>query len=221
MSAPRMPVAAAALGYWAALPVLALASIPVLVVAVACAGAAFAGAPIVAAIAAAAVGPAWALLAAVAHRVVLGVRALGPADPASVRALPRLARATFAVGLRIVVVPVAAALLVAASAAAADAERVFLAALGVNAAALGGAVIVAPFAFAAMAAGAPDARAAWRIGAGVAAASPKVVIGTLAALVLVVTAARIAGTGVLLLLPAPLALVVAAATGAALERARA
>ena len=215
MSAQRPPVAAAALGYWAALPVLAVASIPVLVVAVTCAGAARAGAPVVAAIGAAVtLGPAWALLAAVAQGVVAG-------EPPSLRALPSLARASVGPGLRMAVVPVVAAALVAASIAAAAAAPFFIAPLAVNAVALGGTLLVTPFAFAAMAAGAPGARAAWRIGAGGAAASPRTVIGTLAALVLVATAARIVGTGVVLLVPASLALVAASATAAVLGRARA
>jgi hypothetical protein len=212
MSARRAPAAAAALGYWAALPVLVVASMPVLVVAVACAGAALGGAPVIAGVGAAVgLGPAWALLAAVAHAVVL-------AEATVVRALPRVARATFVPGLRLGAVPAVAALLVAASLSAADAEPLFVVPLAVNVAALGGALIVAPFAFAALAAGAPDARAAWCVGAGVAAASPRIVIGTLAALVLVGTAARLAGTGLLLLVPAPLAVVAACATAAVLGR---
>jgi hypothetical protein len=214
MSTPRSPVHAAALGYWAALPVLAVASIPVLVVGVACAGAALGGAPAYAGVAAIALGPAWVLLAAVAQGVV------AEATP-SLRALPQLARAMFVPGLRMVAVPLVAALLVVASVAATRAEPLFVAPLAVNVAALGGTLLVAPFAFAALASGAPDARSAWRVGAGVAAASPRVVIGTLAALVLVGTAARIVGTGVLVLAPAPMALAAASTTAAALAQARA
>jgi hypothetical protein len=214
MSTPRSPVHAAALGYWAALPVLAVASIPVLVVSVTSAGAALGGAPALAGVAALALGPAWALLARVAQGVV------AEAAP-SLRALPQLARATFAPGLRVVAVPLVAALLVVASVAATRAEPLFVAPLAVNVAALGGTLLVAPFAFAALAAGAPGARAAWRVGAGVAAASPRMVIGMLAALVLVATAARIVGTGVLLLVPAPTALAAASTTAAVVARARA
>jgi hypothetical protein len=214
MSTPRSPVHAAALGYWAALPVLAVASIPVLVVSVTSAGAALGGAPALAGVAALALGPAWALLARVAQGVV------AEAAP-SLRALPQLARATFAPGLRVVAVPLVAALLVVASVAATRAEPLFVAPLAVNVAALGGTLLVAPFAFAALAAGAPGARAAWRVGAGVAAASPRMVIGMLAALVLVATAARIVGTGVLVLVPAPTALAAASTTAAVVARARA
>jgi hypothetical protein len=214
MSTPRSPVHAAALGYWAALPVLAVASIPVLVVSVTSAGAALGGAPALAGVAALALGPAWALLARVAQGVV------AEAAP-SLRALPQLARATFAPGLSVVAVPLVAALLVVASVAATRAEPLFVAPLAVNVAALGGTLLVAPFAFAALAAGAPGARAAWRVGVGVAAASPRMVIGMLAALVLVATAARIVGTGVLLLVPAPTALAAASTTAAVVARARA
>jgi hypothetical protein len=205
---PLPPPAAALAACWPALPVLLAASVGVVVAGAACAGLAAGGAPFASAVTVAVLlGPAWALLAAVARDAVAG-------EVPRARALPALARDAAGEGLRLALAPAAACALVAASlrAVATGSALPFAVPLALNLVALGLVALVAPFAFAAGAARRRGARDAWRIGAGVSAASPRLVIGGLAVLVLVGLAVRLIGPAVLLLVPAPLAAVAAAGT---------
>jgi hypothetical protein len=215
-AAPRetLPSSAAALAAcWPALPVLLAASAGVLVAGGVCAGLAAGGAPLAGAVAVGVLlGPAWAVLAAVARGAVAQ-------EVPRARELPALARGSVRDGLRLGLAPAAVCTLVAASlrAVATGSAVPFAVPLALNLVALGLVVLVAPFAFAAAAARGRGARDAWRVGAGVAAGSPHLVIGGLAVLVLVASAVRLIGPAVLLLAPAPLAAVAAAATADVLE----
>jgi hypothetical protein len=198
---------------WNALPALLATSLPVTVALAVVAGLALGGAPGIAAPAGTLlIGPAWLVLAGTADGALAG-------RAPRLRALPALGWAAVPRGVALATPPAAAALLVLANLAVLGmgAGRVFMVPLAANLAALGATLLVAPFAFSVEAHRRVGPGAAWRVGAGVAATSPRIVIGGLAAVVLIAAAVRIVGPGIVLLVPPPMALAASAATAAVLD----
>ncbi|MDW5597954.1 hypothetical protein VSS74_26605 [Conexibacter stalactiti] len=215
-SPARGPLAVVAPQLWRNLPLMAGIGLLALAGALLAAGAALSGAAIVLAPAllAVTVAPAWFAACALADPVLDG-RVVGAAR----------VRAAFALGFRrgpVVALPaLVPAQLAAVALAAIDASEqgalVLTASLAANLVVLGCALIVAPFALAA-AAGAFAApgeapagvRDVWRIGAGIAATLPLLVLGGIAVAVLGVLLARALGPVLLVVVPGPAALVVVA-----------
>lgn len=193
---------------WPSLPVLLLAGLPASLVLLALAAAVLAGVlallPVLVVVG---LGPAAAFLARVAARV----RA---AEPPAVRELPALARLDVRASMGrmlVVAVPLVFAL-VALAVLRQGRSPLILASLGADLVALGCAAVVCPFAHAVAARERTSVVDSLRRGAGIAAASPTIVLGSILIVAVALLAARLIGPPFLIVLPGPLAVLVAEAT---------
>ncbi|GAA0263439.1 hypothetical protein [Cryptosporangium japonicum] len=196
-TSPRVPVVPLAVllreagpRLWRGLPVLVVASLPMVVAVALTAVFALGGAVLLApAVAAFTIGPAFQLLTTLAG------------EPVAVRALPRVAAGAYRPGV-VRALPVAGvATLACAGLLARDAGPVFAASLAVNLVVLGATLLIAPFAY---------ASGSWRRGAGLTAASPAFVLALLTLVALASGIATLVGPPFLLLLPGVVAVATAA-----------